>query len=269
MSGALVVAVLGAGSAAACLLSSSGRALQRLRPAGPRVRGARAAAAGTASGQLLGTGRPPAVHGGSAGPDRGPTVRRRIALATLVASVGLVLGSVAFALGLVVVAAVADRVLARLEPAAARNRTDQIVAGLPAFADLVGAAVRAGVAPQVALRTCASVVGGPIGAEVERVVAELDLGVPPEQAWSAASAVNGLTPLARAMVRGGARGTSPVTVLERCSVDARRIAQAAARRRAQAVGVAAAAPLGLCFLPAFVLVSVVPMVVGGLSAFVR
>ena len=146
---------------------------------------------------------------------------------------------------------------------------DEVVAALPAFADLVGATVRAGVPPDHALRVCAAVFGGPIGEEVTRVVTALDLGLPASRAWESAADVPGLEPLARAMARGASRGTSPVSVLERCSTDARRVARTAAQARARSVGVTAAAPLGLCFLPAFVLVSVVPTVVGGLAGLFR
>ncbi len=250
VNGHLVVAALAAAAGAAVLVGLPRRRLGRLRgntlhPSSPLRRRA---------------GLPTAP---------GSAVRRRVALTGLAVAAGLLAGSAALVLGVSLAAVVVDRLLARLEPASSQDRTEQIVAALPAFADLVAAAVRAGVPPQSALGTCATAFGGPIGSEVGRVVARLELGVPAERAWTDALAVGGLTPLARAMARGTGRGTSPVAVLERCSLDARRVARAAARRRAQAVGVTAAAPLGLCFLPAFVLVAVVPMVVGGLAAFVR
>jgi hypothetical protein len=50
-------------------------------------------------------------------------------------------------------------------------------------------------------------------------------------------------------------------VLERVAEDARDTARRAAEARARSLGARAAAPLGLCFLPAFVLVGVVPIVV--------
>jgi len=253
-----VLAVLAAGSTAAVLVGSPVRRLRRLGAAGAGPPGLAADPARDDSG----------VRGVAAG-GRASVVRRRVALAALVVSVGLLAGSVAVTLALAGTAVIADRVLARLESTSARDETDQVVATLPAFADLVAAAVRAGVPPEQALRACAAVFGGPIGAEVGRVVTELELGVPAARAWADAMGVEAMAPLARAMVRGQARGTSPVTVLERCAADARRTARSAARKRAQAVGVAAAAPLGLCFLPAFVLVSVVPMVVGGLAGFLR
>jgi len=270
VSGPVVAAAVSAAGAAAVLVGPP-RRLSRLRVGDERGRPGRTAARSAPA-----TPRRPGTPGSGAevgdDPDRVPgsrSVRRRIALGCLVVAVGLLAGSVPVACGLAVAAGVADRLLDRLEPASDRARTDQVVASLPGFADVVAAAVRAGIPPVSALRTCAAAFGGPIGVEVGRVVARLDLGVPADRAWTDALAVEGLAPLARAMARGTRRGTSPVAVLERCSVDARRVARAAARRRAQAVGVTAAAPLGLCFLPAFVLVAVVPMVVGGLAGFLR
>ncbi|MCU1692975.1 MAG: hypothetical protein JWM64_2066, partial [Frankiales bacterium] len=48
----------------------------------------------------------------------------------------------------------------------------------------------------------------------------------------------------------------------RLAAEARASATARAEQRARRAGVLAVAPLGLCFLPAFVLLGVVPVVVG-------
>lgn len=264
VSGALGIAVLAAAASAAVLVGSPADLLSRLPSPPAGVGGERRAGrpAGRRSHRLDGRSR----HGPRRGGADGPVLRRRTALGALVVAVSVLTGSVPVVIGSLVGAALADRLLSRLEPAASRARTDGIVAALPAFADLVAATVRAGVPPERALRVCSTAVGGPLGEEVARVVTALELGLAPERAWTGAGAVPGLEPLARAMVRGQTRGSSPVAVLERCSLDARRVARSAAQGRAQAVGVAASAPLGPCFLPAFVLVSVVPTVVGGLSS---
>ncbi len=268
MSAAPLIAGVGLGCATAVLLRSPRALLRRLD--GPGVRAP--ATPGPAGTRGL---APDAQPGVQAAPERGenpadPLVwRRRVVLALLVAALGLLSGSWPVGLALIGPAVAADRLLSRLEPASARERTEQIVAGLPTFADLLAATVRAGVPPDRALRVCADVVGGPIGHELGAVVTALELGVAPLRVWGQAAAVPGLEPLARAMERGARRGSSPVVALQRCAIDARRAARTAARRRAQAVAVSAAVPLGLCFLPAFVLVSVVPTVVGGLSDLLR
>jgi hypothetical protein len=54
--------------------------------------------------------------------------------------------------------------------------------------------------------------------------------------------------------------------MARLAGDLRRDARARVEGRARAVGVKAAVPLGLCMLPAFVLLGVVPLVAGSMSA---
>jgi len=57
-----------------------------------------------------------------------------------------------------------------------------------------------------------------------------------------------------------------VPAVERLADDLARAGRAATEDRARAVGVKAALPLGLCLLPAFVLIGIVPLVVALLTA---
>jgi pilus assembly protein TadC len=57
-------------------------------------------------------------------------------------------------------------------------------------------------------------------------------------------------------------GAAPATALSRLARDQRRNARAAAATRARSAGIKALAPLGACFLPAFVLLGVVPAIAG-------
>ncbi|MCW2599061.1 MAG: type secretion system protein, partial [Frankiales bacterium] len=60
-----------------------------------------------------------------------------------------------------------------------------------------------------------------------------------------------------------AEGGAPVAVgVLRVAEDARREATGRAERAARRAGVLAVGPLGLCFLPAFLLLGVVPAVLG-------
>jgi Flp pilus assembly protein TadB len=181
-----------------------------------------------------------------------------LALASVVGAVpGLVVGGVA--------AVVGDRLLARLEPAAVRARRARMIEDLPALADLLAVTTRAGVPTGRALSVCADAVGGPLGAAVGQVATALALGAEPVRAWASLAADPVTAPLAVAMTRTATRGLAPAAALVGCAGQARRSRANAAARRAQAVAVWSAAPLGLCFLPAFVLVAVVPAVVGGLG----
>ena len=60
-------------------------------------------------------------------------------------------------------------------------------------------------------------------------------------------------------------GSSVSEAMTRLADDLRRSARADVESRARAVGVKAAIPLGVCLLPAFVLVGVVPLVAGSLG----
>ena len=80
--------------------------------------------------------------------------------------------------------------------------------------------------------------------------------------WSDVAADPALGPLGRAMARSHRTGAPVVTAIERLGDELARAARAEVEDRARAVGVRAAVPLGLCLLPAFVLIGIVPVVAG-------
>lgn len=254
MSAGLLIgaAVLGAGAAASIAMRPRRRGTARLsgfvHPPGPP---AEPASPGTAA---------PAVRA-----DRRRVALRRAALGLAALALTSVLGTVPGLVVGAVAAVVGDHFLARLEPAALRMRRARMVEDLPALADLLAVTTRAGVPTVRALSVCGDAVGGPLGAAVARVATALTLGAEPERAWALLATEPVTAPLALAMVRTATRGLAPAGALRSCAGQARRSRAGAAARRAQAVGVSSAAPLGLCFLPAFMLVAVVPTVVGGLG----
>lgn len=150
--------------------------------------------------------------------------------------------------------------LGRLEPAARRRDRERVVAMLPLAADLLTAALAAGCPPAAAAETVGAAIGGPLGRALVDAAAAASVGVEPGRAWSDLAADPTVRPLARALTAAMTRGTSPSPVLTRVSADARDAARWAGEARARSLGARAAAPLGLCFLPAFVLVGVVPIV---------
>jgi hypothetical protein len=90
--------------------------------------------------------------------------------------------------------------------------------------------------------------------------ARLALGTDPELVWQGWSHQDGLEQLGRAFRRAHATGAGIASTVARLADDLAEQARADVERRARGVGVKAAVPLGVCFLPAFVLVGVVPMV---------
>ncbi|MCO5994944.1 type II secretion system F family protein [Actinoallomurus rhizosphaericola] len=154
------------------------------------------------------------------------------------------------------------RFLARLEPRAVRARRARMVAELPIAIDLLAACLRGGGAWHESVEAVAGAVGGPLGAELAHVAARIRLGADPAAEWLALARDPVLAPLGRAAARAASGGAPLAATLTRLAKDQRRVARVAAATRARSAGVRAVAPLGLCFLPAFILLGIVPAVAG-------
>ena len=158
-----------------------------------------------------------------------------------------------------------DRALVRMEPRAVRERRTKLTADLPFAADLLAACLRAGRPPGACVDAVARACGGPLGVELALVAAALRLGAEPKVAWAAFLDEPVLAPFGRAMVRSWDSGAPLSDTLDSLANERRQDLRAAATERARSVGVKAAAPLGLCFLPAFLLVGIVPVVIAAVS----
>jgi len=124
-----------------------------------------------------------------------------------------------------------------------------------------------GSAPPAALKAVARAVTGPAGDALAEAATALALGGSPAQAWfGLGAAVPQLARAARACARAASSGAAVSDELFRQAALARADDQVERRRRLQRAGVWLVLPLGLCFLPAFVLVAVVPVVVAALPA---
>jgi pilus assembly protein TadC len=150
----------------------------------------------------------------------------------------------------------------RREPGEVRRRQARLIAELPFALDLMVACLRAGQPVSGAVQAAADAMGGPLGERLAWVNGQLRLGARPEVAWSALEADRPLAALARGMTRAALSGAPVADVLSRLADDARREAHAASIAAARRVGVQAVAPLGLCFLPAFVFLGIIPVVAG-------
>nr|WP_238342439.1 type II secretion system F family protein [Actinopolymorpha rutila] len=203
-------------------------------------------------------------------PARGAERRSRMLAAALAgcAAVVVVGGVPGLVLGAVVAFAV-PWVLGRLEPRDVRRRREQLAADLPFVADLLSGCLRAGSSPQRAVEVIAAELEGPTGSALGQVATAFRLGADARTAWSGFLAEEGLASFGRAMVRVWDSGAPLASTLDRLADDARAALRARNDQRARTVGVRAAAPLGLCFLPAFVLVGIVPLVAGAVDAFLR
>ncbi len=178
--------------------------------------------------------------------------------------IGGVLGLAAGAL----VGVVATQALGRLHTRGDLRRREQLADLLPLAGELLAAALTSGADPGSALRAVGTAVGDPLGACLEQVARAMDLGSSPEDAWAELMADPVTAVLARPMVRAAASGAPSARTLARMSDELRRQAGARAAHRAEVVGVRAVGPLGLCFLPAFVVLGVVPFVAGSVRHLV-
>ena len=103
---------------------------------------------------------------------------------------------------------------------------------------------------------------GPASGRLAAVVPRLRLGADPADVWNTLAADPSLGPLGRTLARASETGASVVEAIDRLADELARDSRATVEDRARAVGVKAALPLGLCLLPAFVLLGIVPLVAG-------
>lgn len=170
---------------------------------------------------------------------------------------GLIAGSLA--------AAGTWQALGRMEPPADRIRRERLAAGLPHVVDLMASSLAAGSSPVTAVELAAYAVESPLREELLLVTSRLQLGVDPVRVWSDVGRHAQLGALGRCLARATDSGAPVSEAIHRLGEDLRRDARAAVESKARAVGVKAAAPLGLCLLPAFILTGIVPLVVGSLG----
>lgn len=155
--------------------------------------------------------------------------------------------------------------LGHLEPPSVARDRAIVERDLPLVVDLLAACAEAGLPLQPTLAPIGLAVGGPVGARLRDVSARLDLGADPLREWSRLAEHEAFAGLGRAMMRAHRSGAPVTDVLGRLSADCRRTRRTQSQATARAVGVKVAAPLAACFLPAFMLIGVVPTIVGGLS----
>lgn len=153
----------------------------------------------------------------------------------------------------------------RLEsPEAVRTR-EHIARDLPLAIDLLSACAAVGRPTDQALGVVSQAVGGALAARFDGLRARLALGAEPAAEWRIMAADRQLAPLARTMTRALESGAPVSAGLSRLADDTRRERRTQAQVRARSVGVKAAGPLALCFLPAFMVIGVVPTVAGAFS----
>ncbi len=157
-------------------------------------------------------------------------------------------------------------VATRAEPPARRRRSEEARRQLPHLVELYAAALAAGASTGPALGQVRAALPGAAADELAGVQAGLDLGRPPHEVWSELADHPALGPLGRAMARAQVSGAPVVEAVRLLADELAERARAEVEDRARTVGVKAAVPLGLCLLPAFLLLGIVPLVAGAVTA---
>lgn len=133
---------------------------------------------------------------------------------------------------------------------------------LAACWDLLAASLRAGLAVPVAARSVADELTGPAGDALRKVADLLALGADPVSAWEPALGHPDTAELARAACRTARTGSGLAAVAADLATRTRAVADQHAQERAQRAAVWVTAPLGTCFLPAFLCLGIVPVLAG-------
>ncbi len=128
--------------------------------------------------------------------------------------------------------------------------------------DLLAACLAGGLPVSVALEAVGPAASPKTAAALRSVASHLAVGVGPAEAWAPVRDRPGLTELSVAAVRTARAGTALAAHAKDLARRLRESLSAEAEERAERAGVLLAAPIGLCFLPAFLCLGVLPVVLG-------
>jgi tight adherence protein C len=149
----------------------------------------------------------------------------------------------------------------------ARRRQRRRAAGVPDLAELLVATTSAGLNPPLAFRRSAEILDGPLGDELRSAVRGLEFGMP----WVGVleeladrSENSSLRRLIRAMGRSQRLGTPLASALHSVAEDLRKERQARAEELARRAPVKMLFPLVFLILPAFLLLTIGPVLLATL-----
>lgn len=208
-----------------------------------------------------------AAPGAAAVHDVGLLRRFRLLLAVLAGAVGLVfVGGVVGAVVALLGAGLTWAVCTRAEPPGVRREREALRRGLPHVTRLLALVLGSGQSVSTALGVVAEALPGPASAPLARARSSLAVGVAPERVFAEIQATPGLEPLGRALARSAESGARVADVVARLAGQLADEERAAVEDRARTVGIRAAVPLGLCLLPAFLVLGIVPVVAAAVGS---
>lgn len=136
--------------------------------------------------------------------------------------------------------------------------------------DLMAAMLAAGLSVDRSLDVLARSCSPPGSVALIAVKTALDLGASWEAAWATAPdrrSENAVSELGNALRFAGTTGAPSAAVVTAHAAQFRRRKNREAEQRAAALGVRLVVPLGLCSLPAFVCLGIIPILVGLFPSF--
>lgn len=155
--------------------------------------------------------------------------------------------------------------LGLLEPVAVKAEREAAVLALPEVLDLLASVLAAGAPLRVAARQVAQVCDPAAARTLDLVAAQVSVGVGDAAAWRSVADDPAWGDAARDLARSAESGTAVVDVLLVHARDARRRRREMLQSRARTVGVRSVLPLVCCYLPAFILIGVIPILDSVLS----
>lgn len=133
--------------------------------------------------------------------------------------------------------------------------------------DLLAACLKAGLPVASAVHAVVDGLSPPAAAVLSQVGSLLSLGADPVTAWTPALANETTAPLARGARRTARSGAALAALAADLAVRVREQVADQAEARAQRAAVLVAGPLAACFLPAFLCLGVLPVVIGLATRF--
>lgn len=170
-----------------------------------------------------------------------------------------------------VIAALVHLGTGRMVSAEVRRTRRELTDELPECLSLLAGVLAAGSPLRVAVAEVASVSPSATRSLLESVAGHIQVGRGEDEAWQAVADDPVATPIwglaARDLARNAQSGAAVVDLLRRHATDARAERAGQVEKQARTVGVHSVMPLMVCFLPAFVLVGVVPIIAGLVGQF--
>lgn len=187
---------------------------------------------------------------------RKPSASHLAMAAVPVAGLMLIGGLAGLIVGMAL-APVVGRVVGQLSSTTSRRHEREVLEQLPTALDLMSAALAVGRPPIDAFTMTAHASDAPLGPELRKIAHRLAVSSDHSVVWSGLEGT-ALSPVARAFIRAETAGIPIAAVVSTTGEELRRARRSERRSAGARVAVSTTAPLGLCFLPSFFLVAVVP-----------